>query len=113
MSTSSIPIRPADLTPVTHWLGELRARVVEWSRGVKDISQDEWNRLQNSVKGAVSTQRVEQVLKDFLTRIGVPAHTEMTDSLTLDLKVRVLSYRQGVTIESYPDFLSEPPQIKL
>ncbi len=109
----SIPIRPADLTPVTQWLGELRARLMDWSHDVKNVSQDEWTKLQTSVKVAFSTDRVEEVLKDFLLRIGVSAHSEAAESFSLELKSRILSYREGATIESYANYLSEPPKIKL
>ena len=110
----SISIRPSDLAPVTRWLAELRGRVVDWSSGVKAISSEEWNRLQGSVKGALSTRRVEQVLKDFLKRVGVSARSEeLVGGLSVELRSRILSYREGSTIESYPNFISEPPKIKL
>ncbi len=113
LAGGSIPIRPADLTPVTQWLGELRGRVTDWSRDVKNLTQEEWNRLQGSVKGALSTRRVEQVLKDFLQRIGVAAHSEVAEDLAVDLRTRILSYRSGTTIEAYPHYLTEPPKIRL
>ena len=111
---SSISIRQSDLAPVIRWLAELRGRVVDWSSGVKTISSEEWNRLQGSVKGALSTRRVEAVLKDFLKKVGVSTRSgELAEGLSVELRARILSYREGATIESYPNFMSEPPKIKL
>ena len=112
----SISIRSSDLAPVASWLAELRGRVEQWSQGVRAVSSDEWSRLQTSVKGALSTRRVEQVLRDFLHKIGVPARGNTIDSiedLSIDLKARIISYREGQTIESYAEYVSPPPTIEL
>ena len=109
-----MPIHPSDLTPVTHWLADLRGRVAKWSTGVRAVSSDEWNRLQGAVRGALSTQRIEQVLRDFLTRVGDPDRTApLAEGLSLELKSRILSYREGQTIDSYVEHIMEPPKIKL
>ena len=110
----SIPLRPSDLAPVNDWLTELRGRVTRWSDEVRSVSSEEWQRLNATVKSAVSTQRVEQVLKDFLTRIGVKSHSEeILRGLSAELRSQVVAYRHGQTIEHYANFLSKPPRVDL
>ena len=111
---ASIPLRPSDLSPVSDWLAEVRGRLEEWGRGMRHVSTEEWRRFQTSVKSAISTQRVEGVLNDFLTRIGVRSEREaIVEGLTEQLRSRVLHFRQGKTIEDYQNFLSVPPRIEV
>ncbi|MGE3163321.1 MAG: hypothetical protein AB7O52_00265 [Planctomycetota bacterium] len=110
----SIPIRPTDLAPVQDWLGDLRLRIEGWSKQLKLHSSAEWAHLQTTLTKTLSTQRVEQVLRDFLARVGVgPRETDHAiDEALNDLRRRIVAYRRLDSIESYERFLSPPPNMK-
>ncbi len=112
----SISIRPNDMAPVIQWLEEVRGRLDSWSRGVRSSSADEWNRFHAAVTSAISIRRVEKVLREFLARIGLSAKVSTEDvahAWIHDLRMRVIYYREGETIETYPNHLVAPPMIKL
>ena len=109
--SDAFPLQASDTQPVTEWLDELRQRVEGWAQDARAVSSEEWTRLQRSVAGSVSKERVEQVLVDFLQRVGLRQGS--VDCDLLDLRERVIAYRRGLTIENYPEYLSAPPQIEL
>lgn len=116
MTTNNpIAIEPRDFAPLQDWFHDLRARFEGWSRSVKETSVQEWAGLQRTVSKALSTQRVEQVLRDFLTRVGVRS-AELDDTVEqvmIDLRHRIITFRKGETIEHYQEYLVTPPQIQL
>ena len=59
--------------------------------------------------------KVESVLREFLGRIGVSARRsdEIAAQLVLELRQKILYYREGLTIEAYENYLLEPPRIEV
>ena len=108
-----LPLRPTDYAPIHNWLEELRNRVEGWSQAVKGCSAVDWQRLKKAVSGAISTNRVEQVVSEFLGKIGVRGRKVELEDLYSDLTRRVVAHRREVSIENYPQFLSSPPRIHL
>lgn len=113
--THSITLRPADLAPLQDWFHDLRARVDGWSKQWKASSTHEWNALHQTLSGALSTQRMETALRDFLARMGISrtAADDAVDEAMRDFRRRVVKFRSGQTIESYERYLVRPPTIEL
>ncbi len=108
----ALPLRPDETAPVTEWLAELRTRVEGWARGVKQVSSGEWIRLQRAVATAVSKERVQQVLSDFLTRTGTRDATSI-ETEVMALRLRILEYRRQDSIDEYDRFVTPPPQLEI
>lgn len=112
--SESISIRPTDLTPIRDWLSDLRVRVDGWSQQIKVHSAAEWTQLHATLAKALSTHRVEQVLRDFLSRVGIRSRETdaALEAALCDLRHRIIAYRRLDTIESYERFLAPPPNLK-
>ncbi len=111
-----ISISPNDMAPVVQWLEEIRDRLEGWSKGIRSASVEEWNRFHTAVTSSLSLRRVEGVLREFLAHIGLTARVsqdEVTHAWIHELRIRVIYYREGLTIESYSNHLVEPPAIQL
>ena len=115
VSMSSISIRPTDMVPVLQWLDEVRGRVDGWSKGVRAASAEEWKKFHKAITQAISVTRVEGVLRDFLGRIGMSSKTKsnLAEEMVLALRMSIIHYREGETIESYQNFLTDPPNVRL
>ncbi len=112
---ASISIRPADLDPVVLWLHDVRSRVERWSQEARTVTAEEWKRLQKTLTSAIAMPKVESVLREFLGRLGVSARSSdaIAAQLVLELREKILHYREGFTIEAYQNHLLEPPRIEV
>ena len=87
-----------------------------WSNAVRSTSADEWNRFHTAVTSAISIRRVEKVLGEFLARIGLSAKVSSEDVAHVwihNLRIRIIYYREGETIEAYQHHLVAPPMIEI
>ena len=110
----AFPLRPSDRVPVGEWLDDLRSRLDVWTQGVRSISGEEWQRLHGAVARAVSPDRVQGVLRDFLVRFGLRTDSkDLADEELLALRIRIITFRRGQTIEDYPEHVFPPPLIDL
>ncbi|MEM7261749.1 MAG: hypothetical protein AAF488_07130, partial [Planctomycetota bacterium] len=105
MSSADITIEgegsTSELAPVQEWVAEMGQRLDCWSKSAKAISAEEWSKLRGVMAGTFAKSRVEGVLRDVLSRVGIRAKDEELDAMVEELRRRVLSYRAGETIESY------------
>ena len=113
-------LHSGELAPLTEWLDEVRRHVDRLSRqgwdGIKRVSADEWERLHGAVSGAVSAERVQGVLSEFLARVGLRGGTtaeELARREVAELRARIVCFRAGLTIEDYGEYLAPPPRIDL
>ncbi|MCA8959749.1 MAG: hypothetical protein KDC38_04525 [Planctomycetes bacterium] len=103
----------AEMAPVHQWVEEIGTRLEGWSHSVKHISTEEWARLRAAVAGTFAKKRVEGILRDVMSRVGMRAKESELDAMVDELRMRVLDYRQGLTIENYADHWVEPPTIRV
>ncbi len=110
---STLPPRDQELAPVQQWIDELGHRIDGWSKSVKAISADELGKLRTAMAGTFAKTRVEGVLRDVLSRVGLRAKDDEMAEMVEELRSRILCYREGLTIESYAEYFVTPPKIDL